>query len=1142
MATYIITAVTLILWLVLCWFVPVWMHLQGASVWILRISLWVLGLVGAGTVMWFKWKSSQTTTLDLDAAIGDELDHRIAEALKALRTATRSSRGFGDFPLVLVLGESGSGKSSVLKNSGLDPDLLSGLVDQDGMVVPTRSANFFYAQQTVFVDVGGPLLAQPGGLLRLVKRLQPGKISSAVKKAGQAPRSVVLCFDTEAFLQRRTEQIGASARALNAALRQLSQYLGSNFAVYVLFTRADRLGANQLPEGFFTQYVRNFTREEGTQVLGATVTARTSGAGVYAEEETRRLSKYFDEFIVSLAEKRVEFLGRENDTNRMGAIYEFPRELNKLRTAMVQFMVDVCRPGQMPTNPFLRGFFFCGVRPLMVSERADLAPDLIAPATSAPARGATVMFGVQAAAPARAQRPLAGTVRVPQWAFVTHLLTDVVLKDRAAMAASGSSTRVNFMRRLLLGAAIALVVALATCITISFFQNRALEESVHRAAAAIGTQPIAAGQMPAMSDLQNLDGLRQELVTLRQYEREGAPLMMRFGLYAGDRVLPPARAIYFARFRPMLFATTQQHLVDALAALPATASGPNPPEYDATYDTLKAYLITTTNPDKSTSQFLAPVLLTHYRAAHPGIDDDHARLTLAQFAFYGDELRIANPYAGNAQQGSVDHGRQYLKLFAGPTRIYNSIISAANAKNPEINFGWNVFPDARDVVVDPVRIPGAFTKAGFATVNSQITNLKQTLAGERWVLGEEAGAVADIPGMQDQLRKQYLDDYANRWRDFMAHAVLRDFSIGRLDDAVAKLTRLSLPNSPMLELVSTVSDNTIFDPLNAAFQPAQKVVTPGAINNFIQPGNQSYVGKLVDVRAAVEQVKNSPQGLKDQAAVAGANGQITQGSAAVLVLAGGFTGQPAVSNSLRAFLDSPFKQTQRALSGASVGEANGAAAAFCQSYSTLMRKRPFNQGANDEATLDEFNSVFAPGKGIWALYQGQLQNSLMRSPAGGYVANPTGSPHLRPEFVAFFNAVAAFSESLYPANSPDPKFNYTLRQLPNNPAGLTTFIDGRTANGAGGSAPFEWPGTREGVKVNTGSFAMPPYTGVWGVFDFMSNPELKHTVVSAGLVQLDLPIRIGGRLADTIHYQLEMAHPNVFFNRPGAACVARAVQ
>ncbi len=621
MAAYLITAAVLIIYMVLAWFIASWLHLPATAAWILRLLLWLIGLIGAGAFVWFYRKNQQATDPATATGAGSsELDQRVSEAIRRLRAITRAPRAtFGDHPLVLVLGPTGATKTSVIRNSGLDPDLLSGCVEQDGAVVPTRSANVFFTRQAVFVDTGGSL-EQPD-LTHLVTRLQRSSLAGALRAGGQKPRIVLICLGCDSF-QQGAEATAAQARKLNSDLHHIAQILGSDCAVYVLFTKMDRLPG-------FKEYVQYLSKEEASQILGANLPLRRSGTGVYAEDETKRLSTAFDELFCSLAEKRTEFLAHENDAAKLGAIYEFPRHVRKLRTPLVQFLVDLCRPSHMDVNPLLRGFYFCGVRPIVVEDVVAPAAVERAPVADA-GSGATRMFTydqMAAAAPKPAVAPVATARKVPQWAFVMRLFSDVLLKDRMAMMASGFSSKVCIVRRALLAGACVLLLVLIGLMFNSWLGNRELQQTVTQAASAISP---AATTEPSLAEVWQLERLRSVVATLEQHRRDGAPIGLRWGLYSGESLYPDARNLYFSRFRALLFADTQTRLLEALRTLPAMPDATH--DYGMVYATLKGYLVTTSHHEKSETAFLAPVLYSRW-ATNREVDDERAQLVHKQFEF-----------------------------------------------------------------------------------------------------------------------------------------------------------------------------------------------------------------------------------------------------------------------------------------------------------------------------------------------------------------------------------------------------------------------------------------------------------------------------------------------------------------------------
>ncbi len=77
-----------------------------------------------------------------------------------------------------------------------------------------------------------------------------------------------------------------------------------------------------------------------------------------------------------------------------------------MRQTAVQFLVDLCRPSQLSAGPFLRGFYFTGVRPVIINEAAPVAAaaqQQQGPGGYGSASGATGIFNVGARAAAQPQ-------------------------------------------------------------------------------------------------------------------------------------------------------------------------------------------------------------------------------------------------------------------------------------------------------------------------------------------------------------------------------------------------------------------------------------------------------------------------------------------------------------------------------------------------------------------------------------------------------------------------------------------------------------------------------------------------------------------------------------------------------------------
>jgi type VI secretion system protein ImpL len=1127
MGIYWSTAAVLIAYFVLVWWIGTWLHLKGSDVWMLRGGLAFLGLLAAGIFLWFRHRlGAAASDGQQEAAPTDDIDLLVHDAMRQLKSSRLGRHASLDkLPLVYLIGESGSTKTTTIVHSSLDPELLAGQAHQDHEIVPTRTANIWYTPQAVFVDLSGSILSQPGRWTHLIRLLQPGRMASAFSKGQQAPRAAIVCFDCENFVQPGASgSVQSAARKLSSRLQEASQVLDISFPVYVLFTKIDRIPT-------FLDFARQLNKDEASEVLGTTLPVRPPQAvGVYAEEEHKRLTKAFEELFYSLAEKRTELLVREMEAEKLPGIYEFPRDLRKLRGLLVDFLVDLARPSHLRANPFLRGFYFTGVRPVMIDDVALAEPEPAA--ETAVNAGATRIFGGGAASvAARAPVPLraVGSRKVPQWVFTTRLFNDVILKDRVALSASGTSTRVNLLRRILLVAVIAVALVASLGFLASFLGNRALESQVLDAANNVPSVQLSETQLASLPDLQRLDRLRQAVATLTSYDREGPPWRLRWGLYVGDALLPQARQLYFTRFREMLLAQTQQRLRELMRKAPDTP-GPND-SYEYTYNALKAYLITSANNDKSTVDFLPPVLLTHWISGRD-IDADRKNLARAQFEFYAAELPSGNPYpAPGNDSAEIGRTRTYLSRFGGIDLFYLPLLSSVSQKAPSLTFN-EMFKDSAGVLNSSYRVKGAFTAAGFKIMQEELRH-PANIGGEKWVLGDVAASQLDPSVLQQKLSQRYYEDFVNEWRNLFATSHVVKF---QRHEAVPVLEKLSGPTSPMLELFWFVSHNTDVGvpEVSKPFAPVQAVEPPGPADRlpdqFVLPSNRDYVVALQRLGSDFNVALQSPQGLGDPAAAA----QIRNSAGAARVVVAQVTGPNVdqrfhMENLVRQLLEEPILRVEELISQGSVDPLNAEGAALCQKFNAMAQKYPFNPRANDEVSLGELNAMLGPA-GQLAAISTKLAPYL--GTQDGVQANPTGPIHLSTPFVGFLRHATALSHTLYPEGSPTPRFTYRLGKLETDVSGLTIVIGGQSLSTADAFKTFTWT-ANEDVQVSANGAPYGSYAPPWAVFRFVSGAT--WTDSGLGTVNLLRNIESNGqpsRLPDGrimyYRYQLQVTGLNPF--------------
>lgn len=1135
MNVYIVTAAILLFYIALAWIAGSLLHLSGPRLWFFRGGLMVIGAAAAGLFLWFHYrlKRGKTLTPGQFAGVSDQIRFLLREANQRLVVGKQGS--LGSLPIVFVLGEVNSAKTSSIIHSGLEPELIAGHVfGEEGKVVPTGSLNVWFARKTVFIEAGGKLAANPQLWAQVLRQTRPKRVSAAVGKGAQAPRAALVCVDCEHLSSSQP-----SVQNLANRLKEMARSLGAPFPVYILFTKLDLVK----PPGEvkpFDHYVSNLTSEESAQILGATL-PRTATHGVFEQEESKRLSRAFDQIVYALAEKRLDLLSRETLAERIPGTYEFPRELRKRRDQAVQLLVELTRPTQLSANPFLRGFYFSGVRPVIVNEAISVPAARRAAAQS----GATRMFNYAEEARAATQDVPAKSVqsvRKPEWTFLSHLFTDVILADRVAFSASHQSTRVDRLRHVLLAFVALLLLFFATVLLVSFAKNRALENQIAQDAQRLNAiSPGNAVETPTPEQLRTLDGLRDSLEQLQQYRTAGPPLSHSFGLYVGDSIYPAASTLYFQNFRRFLLASTQRSMVAVLSQTPATRTSD---DFQKMYSTLKAYLITTSNHEHANWNSLVQVLLD-YSPAFKNSDPESQNLVRRQFTFYAGILPAASPYGPENDSPAVENARAYLKQFDALEAIYQAMLDDAAKGNKPVNFDRR-FPQATGFVVDNYDVPGAFTKEAYAVMQKSLLN-PERFRGEEWVLGATPTVNLSAESLRATLISRYGADYLKHWRAYLRSG--RVVGYAGLRDAGAKLSKLTANDSPLLQLLWLAKENTAVDitDLKDPFEAVQMIARDSTLERLVGSGSQEYMSALSALQNSVQTVVNTPNGGTDpgmlgqiQQAASAASGTVKRIEQRFPIDTQG--GADKVDKSVSRLLEEPINFANETAKRA----AGSGAESVCAATNLVTAKRPFNPRSNQQASLQEVQDLFRPQGTLWTSLQSNLGSAVQRQ--GSNWVNVGSAPQSK-GFLSFLNHAQQFTDTLFPNGSPTVHLSFTLRQLPTKGIDQATLIfDGQSLTDVGRAQPFTWHGGESSVSLNVTAAGQkvngPALQGPWALFQFFDTADT-WTGNNPATLAWRLSVQFGkhtvGEATTEVQYELTTQGSQVFKREflAGLHCSAR---
>lgn len=202
MLAYVIAALIVLVAALLAFGIAALLHLQGATYIVFVVILVLIGIAGAVTLLILHARSKrEREQAGGDSGGGDktELDLLLNDANRKLRTSQQGAKTLDSIPLIYVLGQSGSAKTSTIVQSGLDPELIAGTASQEFEQSPTGILNLWFTGSAALLEVGASIRGNTSSLGRLVHRTRAKAYRSAFG-TGAAPRAAIVCLSMDQLL------------------------------------------------------------------------------------------------------------------------------------------------------------------------------------------------------------------------------------------------------------------------------------------------------------------------------------------------------------------------------------------------------------------------------------------------------------------------------------------------------------------------------------------------------------------------------------------------------------------------------------------------------------------------------------------------------------------------------------------------------------------------------------------------------------------------------------------------------------------------------------------------------------------------------------------------------------------------------
>ncbi len=1132
-----------VLFVALCWLVAI----------LLKVTLWapfaltaLLVLSGVGVLVWRRLRA-QRAARGLEKALAAqakeqsrvvrpdlqlEVQRMQEEFDKAVLALKSSKLGAGGrdalylLPWYSIIGPPGAGKSTALRNSGLNFPYTSrgGAAAVKGLG-GTRNCDWWLTNEAVVLDTAGRWATQEEdhdewlSFLGLIAKYRPKKPLNGL----------ITAISVGDVVNAHEDEVEAMALRMRERLDEVQAHLRVSVPVYVLFTKCD------LVEGFLETF-GGLKRSERQQVWGFTAElAKPIGdAGAFFGER-------FDELADVLERRSLARMADEHERSldRRSKIYAFPQQFSVLRRNLSRFVAVMFQENVYQQTPSLRGVYFTSGtqegRPfnLLMNRLAE-------------------SMGIR-----RKVEPVEAVVDQKSY-FLHDVFLNVIFPDRDVASASEAELRRQRLRRLVV------TIVLGAC-SLTFGGVPSYAWSLNKLAlvrlqsAVDEWEGADQKKWDDKHKLERLEPLRKQVNALIGYEKNGPPLSMRMGMYQTGELVAPMRRYYANLLRRELVQPAIARDVEAMTdfgfhyvSLPRAQ--PTEEEHELVYPVLRLHLVLTRPKsngepafDKAQQDWVKQQLVLRFSRA-AGKDPALLEAARTNAELYVGFMREFPDLAFPRDKEVVQRVREALNRVPATARALARLIALAEPEGYGLTLERLI--GMNGALRGDGRVRGAFTRRGFENVvRDRLTTDILDDAGELWVLGlaNTGEAVKQQRDLQlEQLRNAYFHGYIEEWQSF-----LRSIRIDAPADhtaALALLRELSRGSPPPVSLlIQKVAYNVALKP-KVSPESLAKQAAEGAVDK-LKNKLEGLLGAENAAKANKEigkHIASGGQGMLAEADVAKAFEGLTvfavppdsgDGGPRAAVPFDVYQEQLAfVRDALQMYLDDP-QQTEQlqkhlqearvkvraiidqqqvgwrplfeallwppiesAASSSTIAIASGTAASWCNdvvaSYErTLLGRYPFNRDGQD-AALTDFKNFYQPKDGrVWKFVDAVLGNTVAldgdRYAYSQKLGQDAGSVYLS-SLLEFLNRSRDVTVSFYPSGAADPSIEFELKVEPSPEVASTQFTVGGQSvehyNGPEKWKTLTWPGQnpQAGAQIvirgANGMHERISQDGAWGLF------------------------------------------------------------
>jgi type VI secretion system protein ImpL len=1026
--------------------------------------------------------------------------NKAVRALKSSRLARKGHDAMAALPWYMIIGPPGAGKSTALKASGLQFPYLSSRGGGVRGVGGTRNCDWWLTNEAILLDTAGRYATEDDdqeewfAFLDMLKRT----------RARRPINGVLVAVNVAELGGASEEEVAELAKRIRDRVDEVMSHLHVVVPVYLLCTKCD------LVPGFVETWSELKKNDRG-QIWGFTLPLEPDNP-----EPGEAFADKFDELLKVVEQRSLSRMAADRRVEIRQKVYEFPQQMAALRQNLIEFTAQAFAGNVYQETPILRGVYF----------------------TSGTQEGRPIDRVMSKVSEAFGVRPRVAQVQAPGEArsyFLRDVFSKVIFPDRDVAAASGAMSRRDLMVRAALVGGVALLALLLLLLpTASYVKNGRLISATRAVSEALASAAPSRPGGPLADEV--FEPLGQEIDLVSGVAQDGPGLLMRFGMYQGDVILPPlARVVRDTLVKP---------LTDEFEHGQAA---------DRSYDALKLYLLLSQpKPDAE------PQPSGEWKAARTwminGVRDQWARRASGGLSTPGRKAieKLVRLWDSEAEDDNtlfvkrdatvVEAARAALR-GADQRAGIDKLIADLDCRRYDIVLGNVVGPASTWFKGDAV-LPGAFTRHCWEEqVRPRLSPSKKEGEGETWVAGARTTQTATDEELAN-IRSAYFRRYISEWEKFLR--LVRVAAQPDMEKGVAMLVGLTDKPRPLTLILKALDDNTklkegtleesvhLKDRLQQVRDTVRNKLQGTGADDVIRPreqGNDRYTPEDVGAHFA-PLLQLGGLGANTPPAAAGGDApkamfdsyhseleRLLQGAElyrqdkdydkltaliqTTSTEVSGWVGRHK-EDGWDLVLDTWLMPPIRSLEVAAEGDHGGGTnAGWCEAvvgpFEEIRKKFPFTDATKD-ADLGAVMQFFEPAKGaVWGHYENFLKKDVVHVGMHYKVKDGGASASYSKDLGPFLDKVQEITDLLFP-NGPQPAAALQVQIHPAVGFQRIVFdVDGQEIqykNEPDRWFAIKWPGekhTGASIKaIRKDGQELIPSEGEWGLMHLLDRAKVSH--------------------------------------------------